>query len=126
MQRRDAVTLAGAAVAGAALVIIGIRFQFWPDAAARFFGIGLRPAGTELHSVVALRDIWLGALALGLAAWREWRALALWCGLGALVCWGDAALVVSAGGKAPAIMFHSLSGVACALIAVACWARRTP
>ncbi len=123
MSVRDRVAIVGAAIAGAALVVIGIRFQVWPEAATRFFGIDARPSGTRLQTVVALRDVWLGALALGLAAWREWRALALWSGLGALVCWGDAALVVSAGGKVPAILFHSLSGVACGAIAAACWRR---
>ncbi len=124
MRTSDRIALGLAIVAGAALVVIGVRFLWWPDAASRFFGIGARPSGFELHTVVALRDLWLGALALGLAAMRDWRALALWCGLGALVCWGDAALVVSAGGKTPAIAFHTLSGFACAAIASACWARR--
>jgi Domain of unknown function (DUF4267) len=124
MRTSDRIVLGLAIAAGAALVVIGIRFHFWPEAAAKFFGVGARPAGTELYTAVALRDVWLGALALGLAAWREWRALALWCGLGALVCWGDAALVVSAGGKLPAVAFHTISGVVCAAVAVACWGRR--
>jgi hypothetical protein len=124
MRTADRIVLALVIAAGAALVVIGVRFHFWPEAAAKFFGVGARPAETELHTVVALRDVWLGALALGLAAWREWRALALWCGLGALVCWGDAALVVSAGGKASAVAFHTVSGVVCAAVAAACWRRR--
>lgn len=124
MSRKDRAALICAAIAGAALVLIGIRFLIAPEAATRFFGIGARPANTELQTVVALRDVWLGALALGLVALREWRALGLWFGLGALVCWGDAALVMSAGGKTPAIAFHTLSGFACAAIAAACWRRR--
>jgi hypothetical protein len=124
MRTSDRIVLGLAIAAGAALVVIGVRFHVWPEAAAKFFGVGARPAGTELHTVVALRDVWLGALALGLAAWREWRALALWCGLAALVCWGDAALVISAGGNLPAIAFHTVSGVVCAAVAAACWGRR--
>lgn len=125
MRTSDRIVLGLTIAAGAALVVIGVRFLLWPEAAARFFGVGARPTGTELHMVVALRDLWLGALGLGLAALREWRSLALWCGLGALVCWGDAAIVISSGSKMPAIAFHTLSGVACAAIAAACWARRT-
>ena len=123
MRRSDRLILTLAALGGIALVAIGIRFFVWPDAAARFFGIAPRPTGTELHTAVALRDLWLGVLALAFAWLRDWRAMALWFGSGALVCLGDAALVVYATGKPPAIAFHLISGVACALIAAASWSR---
>ena len=124
MHRSDRLILTLAAIGGAALVIIGARFFFWPDLAARFFGIAPRPQGTELHTAVALRDIWLGLLALAFAYLRDWRALALWFGCGTLVCFGDAALVANATGKPQAIVFHTLAGLACAALAAACWSRR--
>jgi Domain of unknown function (DUF4267) len=123
MPRSDRILLACAGIAGAALVLIGLRFLLWPDVAARFFGVAARPTGTELHTVVALRDLWLGALVLAFAVLRDWRAMALWAGFGALVCFGDAALVASATGKIHAMAFHSISGVACSVIAYACWRR---
>ena len=124
MRRSDRTVIAFATVAGVALTVIGVRFLFWPEVAARFFGVASRPTGTELHTVVALRDLWLGLIVLVLAAWRDWRGLALWFGLGTLVCFGDALLVASATGKLHAVAFHVISGIACAAIAAACWTRR--
>lgn len=108
-------------LAGIALTVIGVRFLGWPDAAARFFGVGPRPAGVELHAVVGLRDVWLGLLALAFAALRDFRALALWLAVGALVCLGDAAIVATSTGKVAAIWFHVASGLFCAASAWVNW-----
>ena len=114
---RDRRTLGMAALAGLALTIIGVRFLLWPESAVRFFGLGSRPLNFELHYVVALRDLWLGLLALGLVISREWRALALWLSLGAAVCFGDAIIVAAGQGKPASILFHVSSGVFCAALA---------
>jgi Domain of unknown function (DUF4267) len=121
--RRDQRILALVAVIGVALAVIGVRFLIWPDAAARFFGLAGRPSGFQLHGVVALRDLWLGLLAIGLCWFGEWRALALWLGLGALVCFGDAGIVAGAGGRPLAVAFHLTSGLACTVLAVLTWRR---
>lgn len=110
-----------AALAGVALTLIGVRFLLWPEAAARFFGVGSRPAGVELHGVVGIRDLWLGALAIAFAILRDYRALALWLGFGALVCLADAAVVMTATAKPAAVAFHLASGVFCALAGMLCW-----
>jgi hypothetical protein len=121
--RRDRWIIGFAAVAGVLLTVIGLRFFFVPDSASRTFGLIGRPNGFQLHTVVALRDIWLGVLAVGLAWLQEWRGLTLWLGLGALVCFGDAGIVVAAQGKPLAIAFHLVSGVFCSLLAALCWRR---
>jgi hypothetical protein len=123
MRRSDRIVLGLCAVAGVALVLIGLRFLLWPEIAAKFFGVGARPAGTELHAVVGFRDLWLGALALVFAGWRDWRALALWCATGAMVCFADAALVWAATAKPHAVAFHTISGLACAAMSATCWRR---
>jgi hypothetical protein len=105
------------ALAGIVLALIGLRFLLAPEAAMRFFGIGSAPATHTLAGLVGLRDLWLGLLAIGLAALREWRALALWLGLGGLVCLGDAAIVAGTTAKAAAIAFHVGSGLVCAALA---------
>lgn len=109
------------ALAGLALTLIGIRFLASPDAAARFFGVGPRPAGVELHGVIGLRDLWLGLLALAFALLRDCRALAIWLGLATLVCAGDAAIVAASTAKPLAIAFHLASGLICAAAAWGCW-----
>ena len=91
-----------------------------PEAASRFFGIGSRPDGFALHSVVGIRDLWLGLLALAFALLRDYRALGLWLGLGSVVCLVDAAVVAGAAGKPAAIAFHLVSGVFCAIGAALC------
>jgi hypothetical protein len=108
-----------AVLTGLALAGIGVRFLVDPAAAARFFGIGGAAVyPTAFHHVIALRDLWLGLLALGLVALGEWRALALWLGLGALVCFGDAVIAFAAGAKGYSIAFHSASGVFCGVLAL--------
>lgn len=120
--RKSRVLTLLAALTGLALAGIGVRFLIDPTSAARFFGVG-GPAvyPTAFHHVVALRDLWLGLLALGLVALNEWRALALWLGLGALVCFGDAAIAFTAGAKWYSLAFHSASGVFCGVLALLIW-----
>jgi len=109
-----------AIAAGLLLALIGLRFLLVPADAFRTFGIGRSPGPETLAVIIGIRDLWLGALGIGLAALRQWRALALWLGLGALVCWADAAVVVRAGGPAAALAFHAGSGVVCAVLAWLC------
>lgn len=121
--RRDRRIVGLAMFAGVLLSIIGIRFFLVPDSAARTFGLLPRPNGFQLHAVIALRDVWLGLLAIGFAWLQEWRALALWLVLGALVCFGDAGIVVAANGKPLPVLFHLVSGVFCGVLAALCWRR---
>ena len=109
--------------AGLLLAFIGIRFMIVPRSAANTFGLAREIAGYELHHIVGLRDIWLGLLAVALAALREWRALALWFGLGALVCFADASIAAGSSGKMRAIVFHTGAGIVCAWMAIAIWQR---
>lgn len=111
-----------AIAAGAALAFIGVRFGLVPRSAARFFGIDTpASAPTHLHYVVALRDIWLGLIIVALALWRDWRSLALWLGLGAVVCFADALIVAHATAWIGSILFHVASGIYCAVLGIACW-----
>jgi hypothetical protein len=114
-----------AVAAGFVLAVIGVRFLVVPADAVRTFGLGRSPEPAMLAAIIGIRDLWLAALAIGLAAFKEWRALALWLGLGALVCWADASLVARAGGPSWAVGYHSLSGVLCAVVGWACWKRAT-
>lgn len=109
------------AAAGVALLAIGIRFLLVPHQASRFFGISVPPGPFDLHRVIALRDIWLALLLIVLAAMREWRALGICLGLGALVCLGDAAIVVWSSGRLSAIAFHLASGGYCGALGWAVW-----
>jgi hypothetical protein len=117
---RDQRILAGAAVAGGVLVIIGARFLLWPETAARTFGVGARPEGSALSAIIGLRDVWLGVLALAFVGLREWRGLALWLGLGVLVCLADAALVAATTARPGPLAFHLASGLYCAVLAHLC------
>lgn len=107
--------------AGVLLAVIGVRFLVVPDDAARTFGLAKVIAGSELHYVVGLRDLWLGGLAVAFALLKEWRALALWFGLGTLVCFSDAAIAATSSGRTGPVVFHMVCGVACALLAVLSW-----
>jgi hypothetical protein len=49
--------------------------------------------------------------------------LTLWLVLGALVCFGDAGIVVAAQGKPLPVLFHLCSGVFCGVLAALCWRR---
>ncbi len=106
--------------AGALLTVIGIRFFAVPEGAAHTFGLGQQIVGAELHHVIAMRDVWLGLMAIALAALREWRALGLWFVMGAGVCVADAGIVASTTAKWWALTFHLGSGVFCAWVGLAC------
>lgn len=113
--------IALSAAAGVALLVIGIRFATVPNHAGRFFGLAPVPGPFDLHHVVALRDIWIALLVIGLAALREWRALSLCLGLGALVCLGDSVIVARSSGSVSAMIFHVASGLYCGGVALALW-----
>jgi hypothetical protein len=106
-------------IAGVAMLVIGLRFLAMPEQASKFFGVGARPQGYEFHYAVGLRDLWVAALVIAFAWTRQWTALMLWFAFAALVCFGDAALVATHGGRANAIMFHAVSGFLCTMIAIA-------
>lgn len=121
MSRRKTAIRAGALVAGLLLAVIGVRFLVTPQAAQHTFGLGKGEAGLALHAAVGVRDLWLAGLVLAFAWLRNWAALALWFGLGSLVCFADAAIVAGEGARWPYIAFHAGSGVVCgglALLAV--------
>ncbi len=123
VRRTDRLVLAICLVGGALLTLIGIRYFLVPQSAARTFGVPDRPAGFELHYVVGLRNVWLGLLAVALAALREWRALALWFTGAVVVCFADGAIAATSTGAIPQVAFHLGCGVASAVLAVLC--RRT-
>ena len=112
--------------AGLALLAIGTRFLLVPHQAARFFGLVATSGPIDLHRVIGVRDLWLALLLVGLAGLREWRALALCLALGTLVCFADAAIVLSAGGPVAAVAFHVTSGVYMAANAWAAWRECRP
>lgn len=108
-------------VAGVLLAVIGVRYLLTPESAARTFGIPARPAGYELYYIIGLRNVWLGLLAVAFAALREWRALALWFALGAIVCFADGSIAASSTGRLPQVAFHFGCGLACIGLAAGCW-----
>jgi hypothetical protein len=118
--RRDALVLVACLLGGLLLTVIGIRYFLVPESAARTFGVAGRPAGYELHYIVGLRNVWLGLLAMGLAALREWRALTLWFAMASIVCFADAAIVVSSTGRPWKVAFHASCGLASVALAIVC------
>lgn len=118
LNRLERVALIVAALTGVAMLVIGLRFLLSPRAASHFFGLGRDPAVQGLLSAIGLRDLWVGGLVIAFAWCREWRALALWFGLGALVCFGDGIVVASASGPRSAVAFHVGAGVICVLVAL--------
>ena len=104
-------------VGGVLLAVIGVRYFLTPDGAARSFGVTARPLGYEFHYIIGLRNVWLGLMAVAFALLRDWRALTLWFGFGAIVCFADAAIAASSTGRWPQIAFHVGCGVACILLA---------
>lgn len=110
-----------AIAAGIALLVIGARFLLVPGQAAAFFGLSRPPGQFDLHRMVALRDLWLALMLIGLAGLREWRALALCLGLGAIVCLADSTIVAASSARPAAIAFHLASGVYCGGLACAAW-----
>jgi hypothetical protein len=107
--------------AGVLLSLIGVRFLIDPKAAQHTFGLAKGILGWELHGIIGLRDLWLGLLAVVFAVLGDWRALALWLGLGAIVCLADAAIVAATTGKWWAVAFHVGSAVFCGWLGVASW-----
>jgi hypothetical protein len=80
-----------------------------------------RPTGHEFYYIIGLRNVWLGLMAIAFGALREWRALALWFGLGAIVCFADAVIVASSTGRLPQLAFHVGCGIACIGLAAGSW-----
>ena len=108
-------------IGGVLLTVIGTRYFLTPEGAAHTFGIPRRPQGYEFHYVIGLRNLWLGLLAIALATLREWRALALWFGLGAIVCFADAWIASTATGRIPQVAFHVSCGIGCVVLAALNW-----
>jgi hypothetical protein len=127
-RRSDRWVLAVCLLGGTLLTFIGIRYLLVPGSAARTFGVPGRPAGFELHYIVGLRNVWLGLLAVAFAAWREWRALALWFTAAVAVCFADGLIAATSTGAIPQVAFHFGCGVASAILALQCWraVRRSP
>jgi hypothetical protein len=111
---------------GLVLALIGLRFLVQPEAAATFFGIDRRAPGFSPHYAIALRDLWLGALLIVFTALKDWRAVALWLGFGAVVCFGDALIAALSSGRRVSVAFHAGSGVFCVGLGAAAWFRRKP
>jgi len=108
-------------IGAAALVIIGVRFFMWPEAAAWFFGMSAEAAPRGYHHAIGLRDIWLGLL-LSVFAWRRmWLAIATWFTLAAGVCLGDAIIAWTSSGQVGSVIFHVVSGALSAVVAIAAW-----
>ncbi len=105
--------LAVSFIGGVLLAVIGVRYLLVPKSAAVTFGVIQPPAGYELHYIIGLRNVWLGLLAIGLAALRQWRGLALWFGIGTVVCFADAAIAGTSSGGLPQVAFHIGSGMVC-------------
>lgn len=110
MEEREQWALGLGIVAGLMFLAIGVRFMVAPDAAYDFFGLADPPGTAELGIVIGLRDAWLALLVIGLAWWREWRALALLLGLGVLVCLSDTAVAVRSDGWSLSILPHLGAG----------------
>mgnify|MGYP001461107983 CR=1 FL=1 len=123
MKRLDRSVVVIAALGGALLLAIGVRYLLAPEAATLSFGVGKRPQGLELYYIIGVRNIWLGGMAIVLAVWREWRALALWFAIGSIVCFADAGIAASSVGRLTHIAFHAGCGVACSALAVLVWRR---
>jgi hypothetical protein len=111
--RRERLILVICVVGGTLLTVIGIRYLVSPESAARTFGVASPPAGHELHYIIGLRNVWLGLLAIGFTALAQWRALALWFGLGTVVCFADAGIAATSSGKLPQVAFHVACGIGC-------------
>jgi hypothetical protein len=120
-ERKQGLILAFCLIGGVLLTVIGIRYFVTPEGAARTFGVPGRPEGYELYYVIGLRNVWLGLLAVVFAALREWRALAVWFALGAIVCFADGSIAASSTGRLPQVAFHFACGLACIGLAAGCW-----
>jgi len=119
--RQERLIIAFCLIGGVLLIAIGVRYFLTPESAARTFGVPGRPQGYELYYIIGLRNVWLGLLAVAFALLREWRALALWFALGAVVCFADASIAASSTGRVPQVAFHFSCGLACIGLAAGCW-----
>ncbi len=108
-------------IVGLVLVLIGVRFFLAPEGASFTFGVAHPPKGDELHYVIGIRDIWLGAMAMAFAWMGEWRALALWFVGAAACCLTDAVIVNQSTANIYALAFHLGSGVLCLVLARGAW-----
>lgn len=115
------VALVLALLSGLTLTVIGLRFLFDPLNAATFFGVLRDDPGFGLHYAVAFRDVWLGLIAVAFALLKDWRALTIWLGFGALVCFADAWIAATSSVRWVSIMFHMASGLFCGALARICW-----
>jgi hypothetical protein len=113
---------------GILMTVIGVGYFVVPEQAARTFGVPGRPAGYELHHIIGLRNVWLGLLAVALAALREWRGLALWFAGAVAVCLADGLIAATSTGAVPQVALHFGYGIASAVLALLCWhaARKRP
>ena len=68
-------------------------------------------------SALLVLGLMLGLGLVGLAAFREWRALGFMLALGAAVCFADGVIVAGSSGRTSAIAFHLTSGVYCGALA---------
>jgi Domain of unknown function (DUF4267) len=121
LTRNERLILVLCLVGGVLLTVFGIRYFITPEHAARTFGVPDRPLGHELYYIIGLRNVWLGLLAIALAALREWRALALWLSVGAVVCFADAAIAYTSTGRLAQTTFHLVGGFAWIGLASAAW-----
>lgn len=106
---------------GAVLFAIGLRFLILPEIAAGFFGIDQSTPGNAPHAAIALRDMWLGLLLIAFAVLQQWRAIALWLGFGAFVCFGDATIAMISSGRLLSVSFHVTSGFFLVCLAAITW-----
>jgi hypothetical protein len=106
---------------GFLMTVIGVGYFVVPEQVARAFGVPGRPAGYELHHIIGLRNVWLGLLAVALAALREWRGLALWFTGAVAVCLADGLIAATSTGAIPQVALHFGCGIASAVLAVRCW-----
>jgi hypothetical protein len=122
-QKATVLLVAAAVVTGTVFGVIGLRYLLIPESAARTFGVPGRPAGHELYYIIGLRNLWLAALAIGLAALRQWHGLALWFATGTAVCFADALIAANSTAKVPQVAFHLACGLGWALLATVVWRR---
>jgi hypothetical protein len=108
------------ALLGAALVLIGLRFLFVPEAAATGYGVPASAGGDAgaYLSIKGLRDGMFGVLALILLATAPHHALGWFLLAASLIPFGDALIVLRHhGGKVLAYAMHGGTGVLAIAIA---------
>jgi hypothetical protein len=109
-KRQEGWILALVIAGGLLLFAIGLRFLVEPGGAARTFGLAREGIRNELHWLVGLRDLWLAALVVAFAVYKEWRSVGLWFGFGAVVCFADAGVAAVSSGKLWPFVFHVVCG----------------